>query len=96
MTDCECSEREELQRVINIMRNWVLERNGVQFTMNDIYSDPDVSSKLDDSIGTVIVIDKALITLGCARASGDEPISLKQALYKPPNIRRIDRDFLCT
>jgi len=96
MTDCNCSERNELQRVLNILRNWVLDRNGEQFTMNDIYSDPALSSKLDVSIGTMILIDRALLILRCVIASKDKSIPFQNLAYKPPNIRRVHRDLICT
>lgn len=97
MTDCNCSERAELQRVLNVLRNWVLDRNGEEFTMNDIYRDPSISSNLSASIGTMIIIDRALLSLRCVIVTKNEgSIAMQNLVYKPPNVRRIDRDLLCT
>lgn len=87
MTDIKNSE-EELQQVPNVLRNWVLDRNGEPFTMNDIYRDPSLSSELSASIETMIVIDKALLALRCTIVNkNNATVSLQNIIYKPPNVR---------
>ena len=93
----DCSEKDELQRVLNALRNWVLDRNGIPFTMNDLYADPAVSCHLSASIPTMILIDRALLTLRCTiDRENQDTVSFQNLVYTPPKIIRVDRDLICT
>jgi len=94
---CDCSEKAELQRVLNVLRNWVLDRNGIPFTMNDIYADPSVSCHLSASIPTMILIDRALLALRCTIDRENQgTVSFQNLVYTPPKIIRVDRDLMPT
>lgn len=93
----DCSEKDELQRVLNVLRNWVLDRNGIPFTMNDIYADPSVSCHLSASIPTMILIDRALLALRCTiDRENQDTVSFQNLVYTPPKITRVDRDLMPT
>jgi len=93
----DCSEKDELQRVLNALRNWVLDRNGIPFTMNDLYADPEVSCHLSASIQTMILIDRALLALRCTIDRENKgTVSFHNLVYTPPKITRIDRDLMPT
>lgn len=94
---CDCSEKDEMQRILNALRNWVLDRNGVPFTMNDLYADPAVSSRFSVSIQTMILIDRALLTLRCTiEPKNRKPGSLQNMVYTPPKVIRVHRDLMPT
>jgi len=90
MTDCKCSEKEELQRILNVLRNWVLDRNGEPFTMRDIYRDQLIGPKLSASIETMVLIDKALLMLRCTIFNNNASVSLQNLIYNPPNVSVAD------
>lgn len=86
----DCSEKDELQRVLNALRNWVLDRNGVQFTINDLYADPAVSCHLSASIQTMVLIDRALMALRCTiEPKNRKSVALQTLVYTPPKVRRV-------
>lgn len=93
----DCSEKDELQRVLNALRNWVLDRNGIPFTMNDLYADPAVSCHLSVSIQTMILVDRALLALRCTiDRENQDTVSFQSLVYTPPKIIRVDRDLMPT
>jgi len=93
----DCSEKDELQRVLNVLRNLVLDRNGIPFTMNDLYADPAVSCHLSVSIQAMILIDRALLALRCTIDQENQgAVSFQNLVYTPPKIIRVDRDLMPT
>lgn len=94
---CDCSEKDEMQRILDALRNWVLDRNGVPFTMNDLYADPVVSYHLSVSIQTMIMIDRALLALRCTIDQKNQgAVSFQNLVYTPPTIKRVDLDLMPT
>jgi len=94
---CDCSEKDEMQLILNALRNWVLDRNGVPFTMNDLYADPTVSSRFSVSIRTMILIDRALLALRCTIDRKNQgAVSFQNLVYTPPKVIRVHRDLMPT
>jgi len=83
-----------LQEVLNIIRNWVFDRSGKSFSINDILNCPELSEKLHPDIKTMVVIDRALITLRCTINREVPGIPFSDMQYTPPAVRRINRDDL--
>jgi hypothetical protein len=93
----DCSEKDELQRVLNALRNWVLDRNGVPFTMNYLYADPAISPCFSVSIQTMILIDRALLALRCTiDRENQDTVSFQNLVYTPPKVIRVHRDLMPT
>jgi hypothetical protein len=84
----------QLQTVVSVLRNWVLDQVE-DFTIMDIYAQPDLSAKLEVHLSKMLLIDQALIELGCTIPSGQENVELRNLRYTPPLVVRIDRDLLC-
>ncbi|PTQ86920.1 hypothetical protein [Nitrosomonas ureae] len=83
------------QEVINILRDWVFNRDGEAFCMNDLFNAPEFEGKLDKNIRTMLLIDRALITLHCTFKRDEEnAVTFSELLYTPPKIKRIHRDEL--
>lgn len=85
---------QDTQQVINTLRDWVL--NQVEdFTILDIYSQPELSSHLPARMPTMLQIDDALLKLGCIIDRDQENVEFIKLRYTPPSVVRIDRDLLC-
>jgi len=83
------------QEVINLIRDWVLDRDGQPFCMNDLFNVPEFEGKLNKNIRTMLLVDRALITLHCTFKRDEEnAVTLSELMYTPPKIKRISRDEL--
>lgn len=83
------------QEVINLIREWVFNRDGEPFCMNDLFNVPEFEGKLDKNIRTMLLVDRALITLHCTFKHDEEnAVTFSELLYTPPKIKRIHRDEL--
>ncbi|PSJ16912.1 hypothetical protein C7H79_11150 [Nitrosomonas supralitoralis] len=80
------NEKEKVQRVINLIRDWVFARKGKLFQIQEIYLDPNLSEHLPVNLETIVMLRKALLVLRCVAA----PDSL--VTYIPPMINRVNRD----
>lgn len=83
-----------VQQVKNTIRNWVLDQTE-EFTILDIYAQPELSAALKVRISQMLVIDEALLQLGCIIDRGQENVEFIKLRYTPPEIVRINRDLLC-
>ena len=83
-----------VQQVINTLRDWVLDQVE-DFTILDIYEQPDLSSQLPARLPIMLVIDEALIKLGCTINRSQDEVEFIHLRYTPPVVVRIDRDLLC-
>lgn len=83
------------QEVINLIRDWVFERDGQPFCMNELFNVPEFQGKLNKNIRTMLLVDQALLTLHCTFKRDEEnAVTFSELLYTPPKIRRIHRDEL--
>lgn len=80
------NEKEKVQRVINLIRDWVFTRKGKSFQIQEIYLDPNLSEHLPVNLETIVLLRKALIVLRCVAAPGS------LVTYIPPVINRVNRD----
>ncbi|WP_293005859.1 hypothetical protein [Nitrosomonas sp.] len=87
-----CSQQQE---VINILRDWVFERDGKPFCMNDIFNDPELSGRFERNIRTMCYIDSALLVLRCSfNHDEDASVTFAELKYTPPKIKRVKREEL--
>jgi len=84
----------QLQQVINTIRNWVLDQEH-EFTIMDIYAQPELSALLEVRIPKMLLIDEALLKLGCTIDRGQDEVEFIRLKYTPPAVVRVDRDLLC-
>lgn len=84
----------QLQQVINTISNWVLNQSA-DFTIIDIYAQPELSARLEVRLQKMLLIDEALLKLGCTIDRGQDDIEFIKLRYTPPVVVRIDRDLLC-
>lgn len=84
----------QLQQVINTIRDWVLNQTS-DFTIMDIYAQPELSAHLPARMPIMLNIDEALLKLGCTIEHGQDDVSFPQLRYTPPAVVRVDRDLLC-
>lgn len=89
------SNNELVQKTINILRDWVLDQTK-PFTIMDIYGQPTLSAKLEVRIPKMLVIDEALLKLGCTIEQGQEDVEFIRLKYTPPVVMRVHRDLIYT
>ena len=82
---------DNLQSVINIIRDWVLNQTE-PFTIYDIYSKPRMSEKLACTKANILLLDEALITLRCTTEQDPDNTPMKLLRYIPPKPKRVRRE----
>jgi len=87
-------EKERLQEVLNIIRDFVLSQTQ-PFTIAHLYINPFVSEKLAVTKANLLMIDKALMTLNCSTVQNGFNTPFKDLLYVAPPVKRVHRDLVC-
>jgi hypothetical protein len=87
-------EKERLQQVLNIIRDFVLSQTQ-PFTIAHLYMNPFVSEKLAVTKANLLMIDKALMTLNCSTVQNGFNTPFKDLLYVAPPVKRVHRDLVC-
>lgn len=87
--------RENLQSILNIIRNWVFEQKE-SFTIRDMYADPELSSKLAVTKNNMHLLDEALMILHCRTDQNHMHTPMNEMVYIPPKIVRVNRDCMYT
>lgn len=87
-------EKEQLQQVINVIRDFVLSQTQ-PFTIAHLYMNPFVSEKLAVTKANLLMIDKALLTLNCKTVQNGNDTPFKELMYVAPPVKRVHRDLVC-
>ena len=87
-------EKEQLQQVLNIIRDFVLSQTQ-PFTIAQLYMNPFVSEKLAVTKSNLLMIDKALMTLNCSTVQNGLNTPFKELLYVAQPVKRVHRDLVC-
>lgn len=88
------TEKERLQEVLNIIRDFVLSQTQ-PFTIAHLYMNPFVSEKLAVTKANLLMIDKALLTLNCKTVQNGNDTPFKELMYVAPPVKRVHRDLVC-
>ena len=88
------TEKERLQEVLNIIRDFVLSQTN-PFTIAHLFANPFISEKLAVTKANLLMIDKALLTLNCKTVQNGNDTPFKELMYVAPPVKRVHRDLVC-
>lgn len=75
--------KDDVQKVINTIRDWVRSKNGATFRISEIYADPVLSAKLPAKLSMMMLIDEALMRMGCSVNNHEDNFKFADKVYTP-------------